>query len=39
MKSKVRLFWVSASEARRFVEKVGTMYNDIKEEMNEGKKG
>jgi len=28
---KLRLFWVSASEARRFVEKVTDMYNNIKE--------
>ena len=31
MKNKIRLFWVSASEARRFVEKVSNMYNEIKE--------
>lgn len=31
MKDKLRLFWVSASEARRFMEKVSSMYNDIKE--------
>lgn len=34
MKDKVRLFWVSAAEARRFVEKVTEMYNDIKEKKN-----
>jgi len=28
---KLRLFWVSASEARRFVDKVTDMYNNIKE--------
>jgi F420-non-reducing hydrogenase iron-sulfur subunit len=39
MKSKVRLFWVSAAEARRFVDKVTKMYNEIKEEKNEGKAG
>ncbi len=31
MKDKLRLFWVSASEARRFMKKVSSMYNDIKE--------
>lgn len=31
IKDKLRLFWVSASEARRFMEKVSSMYNDIKE--------
>ncbi|HBE44728.1 MAG TPA: hypothetical protein DDW17_04545 [Deltaproteobacteria bacterium] len=36
MKEKLRLFWVSAAEARRFVEKVTDMYNDIKEKKNEG---
>lgn len=39
MDKKIRLFWVSASEARRFVEKVEAMYNEIKEEKYEGKKG
>ena len=34
LKDKVRLFWVSAAEARRFVEKVTEMYNDIKEKKN-----
>jgi F420-non-reducing hydrogenase iron-sulfur subunit len=34
MKEKLRLFWVSAAEARRFVEKVTEMYNDIKESKN-----
>jgi F420-non-reducing hydrogenase iron-sulfur subunit len=34
MKDKLRLFWVSAAEARRFVEKVTEMYNDIKEKKN-----
>ncbi|MCX8110659.1 MAG: hydrogenase iron-sulfur subunit [Syntrophorhabdaceae bacterium] len=28
---RLRLFWVSASEARRFVDKVTDMYNNIKE--------
>jgi len=37
MKDKVRLFWVSAAEARRFVEKVSGMYNEIKEKKNAGK--
>jgi F420-non-reducing hydrogenase iron-sulfur subunit len=31
MKEKLRLFWVSAAEARRFVEKVRAMYDEIKE--------
>jgi len=39
MKNKLKLFWVSASEARRFIEKVETMYNEIKAEKDEGKKG
>lgn len=38
MKDRLRLFWVSASEARRFIEKVTTFYNDIKEKKDEGKK-
>jgi F420-non-reducing hydrogenase iron-sulfur subunit len=37
MKDKLRLFWVSAAEARRFVDKVTTMYNEIKEKKNAGK--
>ena len=37
MKDKLRLFWVSAAEARRFVEKVTSMYNEIKEKKNAGK--
>jgi F420-non-reducing hydrogenase iron-sulfur subunit len=36
MKDKLRLFWVSAAEARRFVEKVTGMYNQIKERKNAG---
>ena len=36
MKDRLRLFWVSASEARRFVEKVTEFYNDIKEKKNAG---
>ncbi|OPX95165.1 MAG: Methyl-viologen-reducing hydrogenase, delta subunit [Syntrophorhabdus sp. PtaB.Bin006] len=39
MDKKIKLFWVSASEARRFVEKVEHMYKEIKEGNNEGKKG
>jgi F420-non-reducing hydrogenase iron-sulfur subunit len=39
MKDRLRLFWVSASEARRFVEKVQAMHNEIKEAGHEGKKG
>jgi F420-non-reducing hydrogenase iron-sulfur subunit len=38
MKDKLKLFWVSASEARRFVEKVEYMYHTIKEEKNARKK-
>jgi F420-non-reducing hydrogenase iron-sulfur subunit len=38
MKEKLRLFWVSAAEARRFVEKVTDMHNEIKERKNEGEK-
>jgi len=37
MKDRVKLFWVSAAEARRFVEKVTGMYNEIKEKRNAGK--
>ena len=38
MKEKLRLFWVSAAEARRFVEKVTAMHNEIKEKKNEREK-
>lgn len=38
MKGKLKLFWVSAAEARRFVEKVTGMYEEIKEQKNAGKK-
>jgi len=38
MKEKLRLFWVSAAEARRFVEKVTDMHNDLKERKNEREK-
>ena len=38
IKDKLRLFWVSAAEARRFVEKVTGMYEEIKEKKNAGKK-
>ena len=38
MKEKLRLFWVSAAEARRFVEKVEKMYNELKDSHHEGKK-
>ncbi len=31
MKDRLRLFWVSASEARRFVDKISNLYNEIKE--------
>ena len=37
MKERLRLFWVSAAEARRFVDKVTTMYNEIKEIKDAGK--
>ena len=36
MKDRLRLFWVSAAEARRFIEKVTGMYNEIKEKKNGG---
>jgi len=39
MKERLRLFWVSAAEARRFVDKVTAMYNEIKELKNAGKTG
>ena len=38
MKEKLRLFWVSAAEARRFVEKVTDMHNHLKERKNEREK-
>jgi len=38
MKEKLRHFWVSAAEARRFVEKVTDMYNETKERKNEREK-
>ncbi|HVN22776.1 MAG TPA: hydrogenase iron-sulfur subunit [Syntrophorhabdales bacterium] len=38
MKEKLRLFWVSAAEARRFVEKVEGMYKELKDSRHEGKK-
>lgn len=34
MKDKLKLFWVSAAEARRFVEKVTGMYDEIRERKN-----
>jgi F420-non-reducing hydrogenase iron-sulfur subunit len=37
LKDKLRLFWVSAAEARRFVEKITEMHNEIKERKNAGK--
>ena len=37
MKDRLRLFWVSAAEARRFVDKVTGMYNEIKDSKNAGK--
>ena len=38
MKDKLRLFWVSAAEARRFVDKVTTFCDEIKEAKNAGKR-
>ncbi len=38
MKEKLRLFWVSAAEARRFVEKVDGMHKSLKGAKDEGKK-
>ncbi len=38
MKDRLKLFWVSAAEARRFVEKVTEMYDEIKERKNEREK-
>lgn len=38
MEGKVRLFWISAAEARRFIEKITNMYNELREEKNAGKK-
>lgn len=37
MKDRVRLFWISAAEARKFVEKVQRMYEELKEGEDEGK--
>jgi F420-non-reducing hydrogenase iron-sulfur subunit len=37
MKDRIRLFWVSAAEARRFVEKVTGLHNEIKEKNDAGK--
>ncbi len=37
MKDRLRLFWVSAAEARRFVDKVTAMYSEIKESRDAGK--
>lgn len=31
MKGKLRLFWISASEARKFVEKIKEMHNHLRE--------
>jgi F420-non-reducing hydrogenase iron-sulfur subunit len=39
MGNRMKLFWVSAAEARRFVEKVEGMYKELKDAKNEGKKG
>ncbi len=38
MKDKLRLFWVSASEARRFIDKVTSFYNYTKEKNDEREK-
>jgi len=37
MKDRLRLFWVSAAEARRFVDKVTAMHSEIKEREDAGK--
>ncbi len=39
LKNRVKLFWVSAAEARRFVEKVEKMYNELRDARHEGKTG
>jgi F420-non-reducing hydrogenase iron-sulfur subunit len=39
IRERFRLFWVSAAEARRFVEKVEKMYNQLKDARDERKKG
>lgn len=39
MKEKIRLFWISASEARKFVEKVQGMYEELIGKSHEGKEG
>jgi len=38
MDGKVKLFWISAAEARKFIEKITNMYNELREEKNAGKK-
>ncbi len=38
MNNRLKLFWVSASEARRFVDKVESMYKELKDAADEGKK-
>lgn len=38
MNKRLKLFWVSASEARRFVDKVEGMYKELKDAKDEGKK-
>ncbi len=37
MRDRLKLFWVSAAEARRFIDKVTGMYNEIKDKKNAGK--
>lgn len=38
MEGKVKLFWISAAEARKFIEKITNFYNELREEKNAGKK-
>jgi F420-non-reducing hydrogenase iron-sulfur subunit len=37
MKERAKLFWISAAEARRFIQKVNGLYNEIKEKKYAGK--
>ena len=39
LKNRLKLFWVSAAEARRFVEKVEKMHNELRDGKHEGKTG
>lgn len=38
MDGKVKLFWISAAEARKFIEKITNFYNELREDKNAGKK-